>query len=762
MDKAACKKLFYELVYPSLPNEWEVEQIIEEVAALPEYLQTHLLDQIPAIWPISHSLGISFLEDGSKVIERVPGELIPRWVRTILRGYEQDGLKGARRYILEVDKYFLDPLEKQNSVTFEEIERQMLFYLRGISGEDLFLQKAEVGSTDTTTYFLPPVISLLKNYDHNRFLYKVILSLHWGFYRWGTFKVQPHLTRSMEIGQNGNGRHDKNTADHLKDCITDFDNTLLAADIFFLLETGRIMAHLRSELPGLTTRLEVLKNEFVEAVRGSAPPTENRISAAVSEFGLCCLLGNDFKPVWIAEIDPRRNFESLSARTSRSVISSFYEHLSSIGESYHRPLLLQLLGRHDFGGAAVEIERRRVKMKDDFIIQIQTLQSSSRKDKDVSEVGATDMTAQMGLAIGEHDSDDQHRTALTVLDNPDIEIPKELQDLIDKINDDIGFIPQSYFSAATGAAGHGFSRDSPDASHGREAADEGEDIFYDEWDYRRHGYRKNWCTIRERYLAEVDSTFVSATLDKHRGVLMKLRRQFEMMKTSEHFIRRQREGDDLDLDAIVEARGDQRAGISPSGKWFVRLQRNERDIVTVFLIDMSNSTEGWVGGVIKEALVLLCEVMDVAGDPYEILGFSGMRRSRCDLYRVKEIHEPYNKVIRRRINAIVPREYTRMGPAVRYATDRLKKYEARSRLLVTITDGKPEDYDDYKGEYAIEDTRKALQEARGAGIHSFGITVDREAHEYLPRMFGIGNYIFIDDIEKLPMRMVDMYRVLTI
>jgi nitric oxide reductase NorD protein len=176
---------------------------------------------------------------------------------------------------------------------------------------------------------------------------------------------------------------------------------------------------------------------------------------------------------------------------------------------------------------------------------------------------------------------------------------------------------------------------------------------------------------------------------------------------------------------------------------------------------MSNSTEGWVGTVIKEALVLLCEVMDIAGDPYGILGFSGMRRSRCEIFSIKQVEEPYTHIIHQRINSMMPREYTRMGTAIRYSTQYLKQCEARTRLLVTITDGKPEDYDDYKGEYAIEDTRKALMEARGCGMHAFCITVDREAHDYLPQMFGTGNYIFVDDIQKLPFKMVDMYRLLT-
>lgn len=754
MDKTACKKRFYELVHPSLPNEWEVDQIIEEVAALSEERQNHLLDNIPAIWPISHSLGLSFLEDGSKVVDRVPAERIGTWVRTILRSYEQEGLKGARRYILQVGEYFLKPLEKQNVVSFIDIEKRMLFYLRGISGEDLFLEKAGLASTDTTTYFLPPEISLLANYDHNRFLYKFILSLHWGFHRWGTFRLQPGIKPSIGTQQGDEPQHAKEPLEDLRSYLAGFEHRQLAEDVFFLLECGRVVTQLSCELPGLTNQFQELRPEFVEAVQDSAQPAQNRLETALTKTGLFMLFGSD--------LSPERDTETGSVKTQTTSVESLYEHLSAIDEPYRRPALLDLLGKLDFDRTAAEIERRRIEMKKDFIMQIRALQSSVEKDHKASETNNPGNAAQSVLAVTEDATEEQRKTALTVLDNPDLDIPQELLDLIEKINDDLGFIPTSYFSAASGAAGHGFNLESPAGTDGDQDGVRPGDVLFDEWDFRRHGYRKNWCTIRERQLPEVHSTFVAATLDKHRGVLMKLRRQFEMMKTSEHFIRRQRDGDDLDLDAIVEARGDQRAGISPSGKWFVRLQRNERDIVTVFLIDMSNSTEGWVGGLIKEALVLLCEVMDVAGDPYEILGFSGMRRSRCDLYQVKNIAEPYSNLIRSRINAIVPREYTRMGPAIRYAAERLKNHEARIRLLVTITDGKPEDYDDYKGEYAVEDCRKALQEARGSGIHSFGITVDREAHEYLPHMFGAGNYIFINDMEKLPMRMVDMYRLLTI
>ena len=113
------------------------------------------------------------------------------------------------------------------------------------------------------------------------------------------------------------------------------------------------------------------------------------------------------------------------------------------------------------------------------------------------------------------------------------------------------------------------------------------------------------------------------------------------------------------------------------------------------------------------------------------------------------------------IGSISPREYTRMGPALRHATSMLRRIEARTRLLITLSDGKPEDYDDYKGEYAIEDTRHALLEARATGIHPFCITIDRQAHEYMGHMYGERNFILIDDVRKLPGRMPEMYRLLT-
>ncbi len=234
-----------------------------------------------------------------------------------------------------------------------------------------------------------------------------------------------------------------------------------------------------------------------------------------------------------------------------------------------------------------------------------------------------------------------------------------------------------------------------------------------------------------------------------------------MLQTSHRFLGRQRDGDELDVDAIVDSIGNRYAGKASSERLFIRLQRNQRSIATLFMVDMSNSTAGWIGNMIKESLVLLCEAMENLGDQYGIYGFSGMRRSRCKLYPIKHLSESYNTTVQDRIAAICPKDYTRMAPFIRHLTDLLEKTEVKTRLLISLSDGKPEDYDGYHGTYAIEDTKKALLEARGRGITPFCITIDKQAHDYLDHMYGIGNYCFINRIDKLPYRMPQIYRNLT-
>jgi len=181
----------------------------------------------------------------------------------------------------------------------------------------------------------------------------------------------------------------------------------------------------------------------------------------------------------------------------------------------------------------------------------------------------------------------------------------------------------------------------------------------------------------------------------------------------------------------------------------------------IFMVDVSGSTKGWINDAERESLVLLCEAVEILGDQYAIYGFSGMTRKRCELYRIKRFDDAYDDQVKARIAGIRPQDYTRMGVTIRHLTKLLQAVEARTRLLVTLSDGKPDDYDGYRGEYGIEDTRQALIEARRAGVHPFCITIDRAAREYLPHMYGEASYTLVSEVNKLPGKVSEIYRRLT-
>jgi len=290
----------------------------------------------------------------------------------------------------------------------------------------------------------------------------------------------------------------------------------------------------------------------------------------------------------------------------------------------------------------------------------------------------------------------------------------------------------------------------------------GEEWSYDEWDFRRGGYRPAWCRLREHAAARGESGFVEDVRRRYAPELRRLRRSFEALRAEARRLRRQPDGDDLDLEALVEAGVDARRGLEAGERLFVRRERADRSVAALFMVDMSGSTLGWVNEAERETLVLLCETLEVLGDAYAIYGFSGATRKGCEIYRIKRFADLYDRTVRERIAGVAARDYTRMGAPIRHLTGKLAGVAARTRLLITLSDGKPDDQDgDYRGRYGIEDTRRALIEARGAGLHPFCITIDRRAPEYLPRMYGAGSYVVIDAVAKLPLRVAEVYRRLT-
>ena len=350
------------------------------------------------------------------------------------------------------------------------------------------------------------------------------------------------------------------------------------------------------------------------------------------------------------------------------------------------------------------------------------------------------------------------------LDGQVMPLPEQARALTTSIIQDLGQIPDEYLQpAGPGEYDPSFFAEKeadPDAVWRGAYHEEGA-FLYNEWDFKRQSYRKNWCAVREKDVRPVYDDFVQETLHKYSPFIKHLRKTFEAMRDEDRILKRQPDGDHVDIDALVQALADARDGSEMSDRLFTRMHRADRNIAVVFMVDMSGSTKGWINDAERESLLLLAETLETLGDRYAIYGFSGMARKRCEIYRIKHFGEAYNDEIRARISGITPKDYTRMGFAIRHLCRVLNEVDAKTRILITISDGKPDDYDHYRGEYGIEDTRRALIEARRDGIHPYCITIDKEGRDYLPHMYGPAAYTVINEVRQLPLKVSDIYRRIT-
>ena len=292
-------------------------------------------------------------------------------------------------------------------------------------------------------------------------------------------------------------------------------------------------------------------------------------------------------------------------------------------------------------------------------------------------------------------------------------------------------------------------------------------VRYPEWDQGIDDYRLNWCRVVERTAEEGSGDIVAATLSAYGSEVSALRRFFEGLRPPG--LRRvpgQADGDELDVDAAVRMCAERAAGIDLSDRIYVRRERKERDVAAAFLVDVSGSTSRQLESgrrvidLEKEGLVLLCEALEAVGDQYALYGYSGQGRGQVNFLVIKDFDDQLGGKAAQRLGGLVPMQQNRDGAAIRHATAKLLAREARTRLLVLISDGRPLD-DGYKDEYSLEDTKAALREARQRGVHPFCITIDREADGYVRRMYGDVQFAVIDHLEALPRRLPRIYQRLT-
>lgn len=338
---------------------------------------------------------------------------------------------------------------------------------------------------------------------------------------------------------------------------------------------------------------------------------------------------------------------------------------------------------------------------------------------------------------------------------------RDVDTAADDFAEDVSELSEARLVSTPGRASEVLLSDDPPprgapTAHRDERATAGHAFDYPEWDYRGGHYRYPGARVHAQPVAAGDGAWVTATLERHRVLLAAVRRGFEMLTADRVQLRRQLDGDDIDLEAAIEARADFAAGLPMAQALYRTTRPLRRSLAITLLVDVSGSTDSWVADqrrvidVEREALLLVCLALESLREPYSVLAFSGQGARGVTMRELKRFDEAYASEVALRIAALEPEHYTRAGAALRHATAALMRQPVRHRLLILLSDGKPNDVDDYGGRYGVEDMRQAVVEARLQGISSFCVTVDRQAAEYLSHIFGPQQYALVQQPERLP------------
>jgi nitric oxide reductase NorD protein len=669
------------------------------LAGLPRDQQDFILNWTQRVASTNIEVGYQFAIQAIDALNAMERRTIEAWALHAMDCYDRSGLRPALNVIADIDRFVQMGQERAAGAVLEDEVGVLAHFVHGLPGRKLKIEESERIYTDTETVYLPAVVARFPDARDNFRLYKAMVAHHWAQTRFGTFNLD------------------------LTEALAEFDDRGHALACFRALELLRLDACVQRELPGLFREMTRLRGQ----------------------------LGQPLVPGGWQAFAEQLAAPSAAAIDSLELVVPVYGRRLPSPVCYQGELLPEVV--------AATRERRLEREKAYFRVKLAEVAEELAEGRDLGLPERFEMQEKGGRPdeLG-------GRYEITLDDRP-VPVPEAMANLMSSIIVDMGEIPDDYLVPA-GAGEYDLRRyeeQKPSPEDVWQGAYHEEGAFlYNEWDFKRQHYRKNWCVVRELKVEPVHDRYAEKVTEKYLGLVKHLRKTFEAMADEDRLLKRQTYGDGIDIDALVEAWADVHSGLEMSDRLFTRMHREERNIAVVIMVDMSGSTKGWINDAEREALILLSESLQALGDRYAIYGFSGTTRKRCEMFTVKTFEEAYDREVQGRISGIRPKDYTRMGPAIRHLSQLLRDTEARTKLLVTLSDGKPEDYDGYYlGEYGIEDTRQALFEARRDGIHPFCITIDEKAREYLPHMYGAANYIVIEDVAALPYKVSDIYRKIT-
>jgi nitric oxide reductase NorD protein len=684
--------------------------------------------------------------------------------------------EAARAYFAIETRKALEAIEEAASgIALRSVARMLKLFAEGLSGQPVTIRPRDEGSgegaapqnrasSDGATIFLPARMRRYPLQEDNLRFYKVLTAHEAGHLEYGTYALP--MARLADLAAQASLRYGRASAlppASLDEFFRLYPNPLLIRDLWVMAEDARVEACLKAEYPGLRRDMEAVARE---EVAGRSLAHGLSVRELVVELLLQMSVGDPEEvrvPVALEEVVARAwallRAVAQSQATAEDVIRAVHrayvliEELTAEdmpagpgGTSEDADQTLDPQAGEEQGGSyrplmtpahrgAMDAERVR--------------EQDGGPAEDRAESGAHEQDGLQGepsLAGGAS----SQKGPRVLRDAASVSAPMQGRVGTSLLAEDVTVVPDEH----TGRV--------PPAIPGART------FLYDEWDGRIQDYRTHWCRVVEQVAPEGSDGFLERTRSRYGGVISLIRRYFEGIRPPAlRRVRRQADGEEVDIEAAVESLVDRKARAGPSEFVYIRRDRKERDVAAVFLVDLSGSTGQQIGpggarviDIEKEGLVLLCEALEAIGDQYAVYGYSGQSRNDVQILVLKDFDERYGPQVWRRIDAVRPLVQNRDGAAIRHALRRLSERAARVKLMVMLSDGRPLD-DAYQEEYALEDTKAALREAKAMGVHPFCITVDREARGYLDRMYGDVCYLIIDRVESLPERLPRIYRTLT-
>lgn len=673
---------------------------------------------------------------------------------------------GARAYFsVESWKALASVEQALSGVPFRQIARRVTLFVQGLCGTDVAVTalpgsvtspaRATV-SGEGRTISLPALLRRYPTAAENERLYLVMAAHEAGHLEFGTYRLRlDSLADLIEAVRRRYGRSNEAGPDTLAALFQMYPNPALVQDLWVVLEDARIEFLLQTEYPGLRCDLARFAAESI----APRDPAQGVTPKELIVDGLLRLSTGEAEDTAV----PRAVKEEVSIlwSMSRSVLkttATAEETVRVVDQVYVR-LEELLMARGEMIGA-----ERREEQQDAEAGQTRPEQPRDQY-RAVTDLAYRGSMNPEFIMWSQEPFDQQHEPRAQSDGRTRENVRSGEQDSgSGKILTERRSLPSRSLPSIVEEC---LALEADTQPIRQIGAHDGRTTLYAEWDYRIEDHRMNWCCVVERPADPGSDDFVTETLASHQSTVKSLRRFFESLRPPAfRRVAGQPDGEEVDLDALVRRTGEQRAGIESSDRLYIRREKRERDVAVAFLIDISGSTSRELGtgrrviDIEKEGLVLLCEALDAVGDQYGLYAYSGQGRAGIEFLVIKDFDDPLGATTAHRLGGIAPRHQNRDGAAIRHAAAKLLAREAKNRLLVLLSDGRPLD-DQYKDDYSLEDTKAALREARQRGVETFCITIDQEAENYLRRMYADAQYCVIDRAEALPTKLPRIYRQLT-